>query len=57
MMVLCLYSSFSGVTLDLLLKCSVMEGLSGCRIKVVIAKNLELVQGSHSHYFYHHFHF
>ena len=45
MMVSHLHSSFSRVTLDLLPKCSVMEGLGGCGVKVVAAKNLGFVLG------------
>ena len=38
-----LHSSFSGVTLDLLPKCSVIKGLGGCGVKVVATKNQGLV--------------
>ena len=48
-MVLHMYSSSKasiiGVTLDILPKDSVMEGLVGFRVKGIAAKNLELVSG------------
>ena len=47
LMVLHLFSSskasITGVTMDNFLKCSVLEGLGGCTVKVIATKNLRLV--------------
>ena len=42
-MLLHLHSSFSWVTLDLFQKCSMMEDLGDCGVKVVATKNMGLV--------------